>query len=265
MTPQAKTLTGSTIDPNAGSDHDALLDEMRRLRTMATLGELTSTATHEFNNVLMTIINYAQLGMRNRDESARDRAFGKIHDAAKRASAITGTILAQARNRGDSMAPVSLPTLVETAMVLLGRELQKYRISVETDLADSTPEIWGSGNELQRVLINLIVNARQAMPEGGSLWVKTAVVDQGQFVELTVRDTGKGIAAEQLPRIFEPYFSTKEGPDETGKGGTGLGLAASKEIIDRHQGKIRVESTPGHGTAFMIRLPVATAEQQSAA
>ncbi|MEM9827442.1 MAG: ATP-binding protein [Planctomycetota bacterium] len=252
-------------DSLAATTTDAMHEELRRLRTMATLGELTSTATHEFNNVLMTIINYAQLGMRNQDDAARDRAFAKIHDAAKRASAITGTILAQARNRGDSMAPVALSGLIESAMVLLGRELQKYRIAVEMELGENAPDVWGSGNELQRVLINLIVNARQAMPDGGTLLIKTAMVDEGRFVELMVRDSGQGIAAEQLPRIFEPYFSTKAGPDETGKGGTGLGLAASKEIIDRHQGKIRVESTPGRGTAFLIRLPAAGVDQQSAA
>lgn len=222
---------------------------------MAALGELTSTATHEFNNVLMTILNYAQLGLRNRDDASRDKALTKIHDAAKRAALITNTILAQARNRGDSMSPTDLSSLIESSLVLLGRELQKHRISVELELGD-TPKIHASGNQLQRVMMNLIINARQAMPEGGTLLIRTTATSD-EFVELTVRDTGTGIPPESLPKIFDSFYTTKDGPDATGKGGTGLGLAACKDIIDAHQGRIRVESSVGRGTAFIIRLPMA--------
>jgi len=143
--------------------------------------------------------------------------------------------------------------------------MEKYRIAVETDFAEGLPKVPVSGNAIVRVLINLMTNARQAMPDGGTLRLRLAAVEMGDApaVELAVRDTGKGIEAAMLPKIFEPFFSTKSGPDDSGKGGTGLGLSACKEIIDGHGGRIRVESTPGRGTAFLITLP--TTRPQAAA
>jgi signal transduction histidine kinase len=109
------------------------------------------------------------------------------------------------------------------------------------------------------VLLNLLINARQAMPQGGRLWIRLRHDADQQLVELTVRDSGVGIPREHLPRIFEPYFSTKSQPDSGGQGGTGLGLATCRTIIEAHGGRIRVESSLGKGTAFTLRLPVAGA------
>lgn len=222
---------------------------------MAALGELTSTATHEFNNVLMTIINYARLGIRNRDDESRDKALSKILAASERAAKITGTILAQARNRSESFEPTDLVGIVQDTLVLLERELNKYRVSVTTEFEPDVAPALASGNQIQRVLLNLLINARQAMGEGGSLLIRLKNSDGDGFVEMVIRDSGSGIPPETLPHIFDSFFSTKSGPDESGKGGTGLGLAACKEIIDAHRGKIRVESSVGVGTAFTIRLP----------
>ena len=119
------------------------------------------------------------------------------------------------------------------------------------------PEVLANGNQIQQVLLNLLINARQAMPSGGQVIIKLHHDKAGGTVDLTVRDTGSGIPADKLPRIFDRFFTTKKGPDESGKGGTGLGLATCKSIIDAHQGRIRVESTVGKGTAFIIKLPVA--------
>ena len=238
--------------------------QMRQMQAMSALGALTGTATHEFNNVLMTIINYAKLGLRNEDTASRNKALTKILEASERAAKITGTILAQARNRGDSLEPTDLGQIVESSLVLLEREMRKYRVAVETDLSDATPRIHASGNQIQRVLLNLLINARQAMPSGGTVLIRVAPSSDGAAVELTVRDSGSGIPPESLPKIFEPFYSTKSGPDESGKGGTGLGLAACKDIIDAHRGRVRVESTVGRGTAFIIRLPIAK-DQQAAA
>ncbi|MCO8123694.1 ATP-binding protein [Stieleria sp. TO1_6] len=231
--------------------------QLRQAQAMASLGELTSTATHEFNNVLMTIINYAQLGIRNRDDASRDKALGKILEASQRAAKITGTILAQARNRSESFEPTDLCGIVDDTLVLLEREMNKYRVSVTTEFAADVSQAMVSGNQIQRVLLNLLINARQAMGEGGSLLIRLRNSDEAGFVELTVRDSGSGIPADTLPHIFDSFFSTKSGPDDSGKGGTGLGLAACKEIVDAHDGKIRVESSVGVGTAFIIRLPKA--------
>lgn len=231
---------------------------------MAALGELTSTATHEFNNVLMTIINYARLGIRNRDDESRDKALTKILEASERASKITGTILAQARNRSESFEPTDLKGIILDTLMLLEREMNKYRVAVTTDLDPDTKPALVSGNQIQRVLLNLMINARQAMGEGGEIVIRLQPSSESGFIELMIRDSGSGIPQETLPHIFDPFFSTKNGPDESGKGGTGLGLAACKEIIDAHHGKIRVDSTVGVGTAFTIRLPIANGQQAAA-
>ncbi|MEM6779062.1 MAG: ATP-binding protein [Planctomycetota bacterium] len=241
--------------------------QMERMQAMATLGELTGTATHEFNNVLMTIMNYAKLGLRNVDLESREKALQKILDASVRASQISNTILAQARNRTDSKEPTDLPKLVDETLVLMQREMQKYRVSLEKDYASDLVPVLASGNAIQSLLLNLITNARQAMPDGGTLLIRLQAreMDERSGVELTIRDSGLGIAPDVLPRIFDPYFSTKSGPDESGKGGTGIGLAACKKIVDGHGGRIRVESSVGRGTAFVITLPGVAADRADAA
>jgi signal transduction histidine kinase len=233
--------------------------ELRQARRMAALGELVSTTTHEFNNILMTIINYAKLGLRHKDEATRDKALTKILEASGRAEKITNGVLGLARNRGHERAPTDLAKLIESSLVLLEREMQKYRIMIEAQFEPS-PLALVCGNEIQQVLLNLLTNARQAMPRGGRILIRIAPDTAANTVDLTVRDSGSGIPAEQLPKIFDRYFTTKSGPDASGKGGTGVGLAMCREIIEAHQGKIRVESTVGLGTAFTLKLPIAKVE-----
>lgn len=242
---------------------DSLRAQLEHARRMATIGELTSTTTHEFNNLMMTILNYAKVGQRHKDEASRDKAFQRILDAANRATKVTSSVLAMARNRGDKMEPTCLKSLIEDTLLLLEREYRKYRIHLEIELAD-VPNINAAANELQRVLVNLLVNARQATPEGGVVRIMLESEHATNEVRLTIRDNGSGIAPDILPRIFDPFFSTKVGPDETGKGGTGVGLSACKDVIDAHKGRIRVESTVGKGTAFIIRLPAVAASSVTA-
>ncbi|MEM8733811.1 MAG: ATP-binding protein [Planctomycetota bacterium] len=253
----------STLDPlELQRRNDQLQAEIDRLRRMAMIGELASTTTHEFNNILMTILNYAQMGQRNQDTAARDKAFDRIMNAAERATKVSSSVLAMSRTRGDDKAPVDLKTLIEDTLVLLEREFRKFRVQLELELND-VPKVDATANEIQRVVVNLLVNARQATEEGG--WVRVGLVADGQEVKLTIRDTGTGIQPDVLPRIFDPFFSTKSGPDESGKGGTGIGLSACKDVIDAHSGRIRVESTVGKGTAFIIRLPISAAAGQGQA
>jgi two-component system, NtrC family, sensor kinase len=233
---------------------EQLHQKLKQAQRLATVGELTSTTTHEFNNLLMTIMNYAKMGLRHKDEATRDKALNKILDAANRAAKVTQTILGLARNRSGNREPTDLASVIRDTLVLLEREMVRYRIGIETDL-DHVPHAIAEGNQIQRVLINLLTNARQAIGESGTVRIRLSYDPDQQQVVLMVRDSGPGIPPEQLPRIFEPFFSTKAGPDDSGKGGTGLGLSACREIIEEHQGKIRVESSLGKGTAFYIRLP----------
>ncbi|MEM9185227.1 MAG: ATP-binding protein [Planctomycetota bacterium] len=231
------------------------LDESRRF---AALGELASTTTHEFNNVLTTILNYAKLGLRHTDEASRTRALEKILSAGQRAEKITNGVLGIARSRGHDPAPTDLASLVSESLVLLEREMQKHRVQVEARL-ESRTKAWVVAGQIQQVLLNLLTNARQAMPSGGRILIRVADDAATGSVDLTVQDTGAGIPPEVLPRIFDSGFSTKQGPDATGKGGAGLGLSACREIIEKHGGKIRVESAVGRGTAFTLKLPKAVA------
>ncbi len=234
-----------------------LRQQLARAQRRAALGELLGTTTHEFNNVLMTIINYAKMGLRHKDEATRDKSLEKILAAGQRAAKITNTVLGMARNRSADFQATNLATLLEESMVLLEREMNKYRISVETQF-DEVPDVMANGNQIQQVLLNLLINARQAMSDGGQLIINLSHDEEANMTVLTIRDTGCGIGPEKLRHIFDPYFTTKNGPDESGRGGTGLGLASCRDIIHAHHGRIRVESTVGKGTAFIIKLPVAS-------
>jgi signal transduction histidine kinase len=236
-----------------------LKQQLAHAQRLTALGELVSTTTHEFNNVLMTIINYAKLGLRHKDAATHKKAFDKILQAGNRAARITNGILGFARNRTGSPEPTDMVKLVDDTLLLLEREMMKYRVSVERQI-EEVPRARANPNHIQQVLVNLLINARQAMPQGGRLLVRLAYDRENEMIDLVVRDTGCGMPPEVLPRIFEPFFTTKRGPDASGKGGTGLGLSACRDIVEAHQGRIRVESSVGKGTAFTIKLPVARAE-----
>lgn len=238
-----------------------LKQQLFQAQKLTALGELVSTTTHEFNNVLTTIINYAKMGQRHRDDATRDKAFDKISAAAQRAARITNGILGFARNRPDGFEPTDLIKLLDDSLLLLEREMSKYRVHVERQI-QPVPLALVNANQIQQVLMNLLVNARQAMPNGGTLCVRLVHDTANGTVDLTVRDNGSGIPVDQLPRIFDRYFTTKTGPDASGKGGTGLGLSFCREVIEAHHGRIRVESSVGKGTAFTLKLPVAPAAQQ---
>ena len=235
---------------------EILKQQLAQAQKMTALGELVSTTTHEFNNILMTIINYAKLGMRHRDNATREKAFDKILAAGNRATKITNSVLGIARNRSTSLEPTDLVKLIEDTLVLLEREMNKYRIRIDKKFIP-VPEAMVNGSQIQQVVLNLLINARQAMPNGGRLMVKIAPAEEKDMINLIIRDNGSGIPAEKLPKIFDSFYTTKKGPDESGKGGTGLGLSMCRDIIEAHHGRIRVDSSVGKGTAFTIKLPAA--------
>lgn len=239
-----------------------LQNRLLHLERLASVGELTSTTTHEFNNLLMTVINYARMGLNNKDEAAREKAFTRILDAANRGAKITSMVLGLARSRPGDKEPTDLIALVEDTLVLMERELQKYRILLERNWK-TAPRILASPDQIQRLLLNLLTNARQAIGESGLIKIKIAYEASSNSVVLSIRDSGCGIEKDVLPRIFKPFFTTKNGPDSSGKGGTGLGLSACKEIVENHNGRIRVESTVGKGTAFNIRFPALQNNQET--
>ena len=250
-------MSAGNVDgmPSLEQQIELLKTQLGQAQKLTALGELVGTTTHEFNNVLMTIINYAKLGMRHRDTATRDKAFEKILAAGNRAAKITHSILGFARNRSAGFEPSDMVKLTEDALLLLEREMAKYRIAVDKQF-QPVPEALVNANQIQQVLLNLLINARQAMPNGGQVIVRLSHDPATDMVELMVRDSGCGIAADRLPRIFDRFYSTKDGPDATGKGGTGLGLSFCRDVIEAHSGRVRVDSAVGRGTAFTIKLPV---------
>ncbi len=251
-------MGGNAELENLRQQVEMLKQQLSQAQKLTALGELVSTTTHEFNNVLMTIINYAKLGMRHKDNANREKCFDKILAAGNRAARITNGVLGMARNRAISQEPVDLAQLIEDTLLLLEREMNKYRITVEKQY-QPTPKVTIAAHQVQQILLNMLINARQAMPNGGRITIKLCHDAEADMVDLVVRDNGSGIPPEALPRIFEPFFTTKTGPDGSGKGGTGLGLATCRDIIESHRGRIRVDSTVGKGTAFTLKLPVAKA------
>ena len=237
-------------------ENEQLKQQLKRSQGLIALGELAGTTTHEFNNILMTVINYAKLGLRHdNDEVMRKKAFSIILECGEKAARITKSILGQARNRSPEKEPTDLIELTNDAFLLLERELNKYKIQLEKDYGPDIPKINAAGNQIQQVIFNLVINARQAMPNGGRMIVKIAYDKASNQVLWQLRDYGTGIPADILQHIFEPFFSTKKGPDESGKGGSGVGLSACREIIIAHGGRIKVNSSVGKGTAFTLSFP----------
>lgn len=228
--------------------------QLMQAQKLTSVGALASSITHEFNNILMTVINYAKMGLRHKEPATRDKAFDRILSAGQRAAKITTGMLSYARGKTTQREAFRLTQLVDDVLVLVEKDLQVHRIRLEKNFDEN---VWAEVNsgQIQQVLINLIINARQAMDNGGSLFIGVSQNLEAATSEITIRDSGTGIPADKLPRIFDQFYSTKT-PDEQGQGGSGLGLALCKEIIDTHRGRIRVESTVGRGTTFTLRFPM---------
>lgn len=232
-----------------------LQQQLLQAQKLSTVGSLASSITHEFNNILTTIINYAKLGLRHKDAASKERSLEKILQAGQRACRITTGMLSYARRSSDRREPVSVVELVQDVLVLVEKDLQMHRVRLQTKF-DGQPVAILNASQVQQVLLNLIVNARQAMEGGGTLSVVVRTNTENGFAEIAVRDTGCGISPETLKRIFDPYFTTKTA-DGQGQGGTGLGLALARDVIEAHHGRIRVESAVGQGTTFTLKLPLA--------
>lgn len=237
---------------------EALRRQVVALQRVSSLGVLAGGICHELNNALTPILNYAKLGLRNPDPAFRDRAFEKILEAAQRASGVTGGVLGLARPRADRREPTDLVRLAQEVTLLVSKDFTKHKVRLDFQ-AEGRPYARVSPAQIQQVLLNLIINARQAMSAGGTVRVRVAADATGRLAELTVADSGVGIAPADLRRIFEPFFTTKTGPDDSGLGGTGLGLSVCRDIVEAHRGRLRAESRVGQGTTFTLRLPICAA------
>lgn len=233
-------------------DLEARVQQSERL---ASLGQLAGGVAHDFNNLLTVILNYAAFIAESEtsDDDTRAQA-GEIKASAERAAGLTKQLLLFARREPVQRAPIDLGSVVRNVRELLVRAVGEA-IELVIVEADDLPLVIGDRGQLEQVLMNLAVNARDAMPDGGSLTVETALVDResGTSVELRVMDDGEGMSQDVVDHAFEPFFTTKA----LGHG-SGLGLATVHAIVADAGGTIELASGSGSGSTFTIRLPVAT-------
>jgi len=216
---------------------------------LATIGQLAAGVAHELNEPLSSILGFGQLAVKHRDlPEATKQDLEKIVNAALYAREVIKNLMVFARQMPTRKNQVSLNLVVEEGLRFLETRCNQKSIKVRRDLERGVPDIAADPSQLKQVLVNLVVNAIQAMPQGGELSVNTS--NDGEFVTLSVSDNGMGIPEELLEKIFLPFFTTKD-VDE----GTGLGLAVVHGIVTAHGGSVEVESRPEAGTRFDIRLP----------
>lgn len=230
-----------------------LEEQLMQTQRLSSVGALASSITHEFNNILTTVINYAKMGVRHKDAKTRDKAFDRILSAGQRATKITTGMLAYARTSTDRFEPCDLNRLLQDVLVLVQKDLQMHRIGVDEDVQSGVWAIVNS-SQIQQIIMNLIVNGRQAMGEGGRLKLTVRDNPEEGWAELSIGDSGCGIPNDKLQKIFDPFYTTKTA-DARGQGGTGIGLSVCKKIIEAHKGRLRVESEVGKGTTFTLKLP----------
>ena len=226
---------------------------------MASIGKLAATVAHEINNPLAGILTYAKLLRKwldrdGWDAKRRDEVRGSlelIESESRRCGEIVRNLLTFSRSSPMNLQWVDLNQIIDRCVRLVQHQTELSNVQLQPQMAEDLPQVQCDAAQIEQLLLALIMNAVDALPHGGNLWVRSRMVPEIGAVQLEVQDDGVGIPEDILPNLFEPFFTTKE------KGhGVGLGLAISKGIVERHRGRIDVESKPGQGTRFTISLPV---------
>jgi signal transduction histidine kinase/CheY-like chemotaxis protein len=241
-----------------------LQEQLFQSQKMESIGVLAGGIAHDFNNILSAILGHAELlhEFSNLDDAGKERAR-IIENSARKAGQMISKLLSFARKGSFETTPINLNDIVKDTVELLERMMTKKNIAIKMDLDRALPSIEGDANQLEQVVMNVIVNGGDVMPDGGVITVATSSVDlqrdarqvhpllvPGKYVVLKISDTGSGIPEEIRDKIFDPFFTTK-GPGK----GTGLGLAMVYGIVKEHQGVIDVRTKLGSGTTFAIYLP----------
>ncbi len=233
------------------TDRAELEQQLIQAEKLSSIGLLAAGVAHEVNTPLAVISTYAQMLARQiSGDETKARMLEKIAKQTFRASEIVNSLLNFSRTSQTEFGEVDLNRIIQETISLIEPQLRKAGIELELSLAAGLPPIKGNAGRLQQVFLNLFLNARDAMEEGGKLRVRSFVSDGS--VQVDVADTGKGIPPEILSRIYDPFFTTKPA-----KRGTGLGLSVTYGIVREHGGTIEVESLPGAGTCFHLDFPVA--------
>jgi len=232
------------------SERKRLQEQLRKTERIAELGTVASGMAHEIGTPMNVILGRAEYLMDRVTEEPIKKGLQTIITQVERITRVMNQLLSFARRKAPERVALDLKQVVEDSLEMFHERLARNQIQVELRLADPCPMVLADADQMSQVMINLVMNAVHAMPEGGTL--RVALAPEPQMVRLTVADTGHGVPREVIKKIFDPFFTTKE----FGKG-TGLGLTVVKGIIEEHQGSIAVESQEGMGTTFTILLPMA--------
>ncbi len=231
-------------------------DQMLHTEKMASIGKMAAVVAHEINNPLSGILTYAKL-LRKWMENGQDhrqeaqQCLELIASESRRCGDLVKNLLSFSRTAPMNPEPADLNSVVNRLVRLVQHKLEMTGIQLQLELDSKLPLVTCDSAQIEQVVLALVMNAIDAMPRGGNLWLRTKWLREAAQVEIGVRDDGSGLAPEVLPHLFEPFFTTKESGH-----GVGLGLAISHGIIERHNGRIQVQSELGKGTSFTITLPV---------
>lgn len=237
-------------------------EQLVHAEKLASLGQLSASIAHEINNPLAGVLTYTKLLAKKISDNTFEKGaaldyLAKMESEVGRCSRIIRNLLDFSRQSEPMLRLVDVNQVIEQVLTMVGHQAQLQNVDVVRELSPSLPKVMADSDKLQQVFTNLALNAIQAMSGGGRLTVRTLVAD-GQ-VEIDVQDTGSGISKENLSKLFTPFFTTKE------KGsGVGLGLAVVRGIIERHKGRIKVQSEVGKGTTFSVYLGVHDHEKTAA-
>ena len=258
LTPSGRT-SGTMLIVVDSTARVQLEEQLQLSEKMASIGLLAAGVAHEVNTPLTGISSFTQMLLEDAEpEDPRTRLLEKIERQTFRAARIVNGLLNLARpGRTDTAGPVDINVVVGDVLVLLEHQFESGNIKVRRELAAPPPVVSGVEFKMQQVFRNLFLNARDAMPSGGWLTVRSRV--EGESAVIEVADTGSGISPEHLSRIYDPFFTTKA----VGQG-TGLGLSVTYGVVQEHQGTIACASRPGHGTRFMLTLPLAVPDRAPA-
>jgi signal transduction histidine kinase len=251
------------------TEQSKIEEHLRQVQKMEAVASLAGGIAHDFNNILTAIIGYGNLLKEGIQQESRLRGYlDQILLSAEKAAVLTQSLLAFSRRQIISPMPIDLNEIIRKLEILLARLIGED-IELKTALASGPLMIMADPGQIEQILMNLADNARNAMPDGGVLTLRTEVIDldhefikshgyglTGTYAVMSIEDTGHGIDEQTRERIFEPFFTTKE----VGKG-TGLGLAMAYGIVTQHEGYINVYSEIGKGTIFKIHLPVIKSER----
>lgn len=234
-------------------------DEVLHVETMASVGKMAAVVAHEINNPLSGILTYSKLlkkwvdnGTVSREKKQEaQECLDLISSESRRCGELVRNLLNFSRQSPINVQATDINRVVEQCTMLVRHNLEIAAIDLHATLAEGLPRLHCDPSQIEQVLLAVIVNAADAMQKGGNLWIDSRLSGNGSQVVLTIRDDGSGIPPEILPKIFEPFVTTKENGH-----GTGLGLAVSRGIVERHSGKISVASEVGKGTTVTITLPV---------